>query len=366
MTPPLVTLMTSSYRGGIGRSLANLANALHRMDYRIEILVDRPEFPYAGEVADGINIRRLKTSHRIGGIAHLLSYIKKYEPNVVLTPFVQLTVLAVKTRSIFRTPVKIYTNVHSTYSVDFAGLPAGKRKRRISDMKNYYPRCDGIFAVSNGVAEDFSNLTGIPSEKIKTIYNPIVTDELIQNSEIRPGHPWFSPDQPPVVLGMGRLIDSKNFNELIEAFNAVRRTRECRLVLLGDGPSRSSLEQLAKSSPSADDIMLMGHQDNPFPFLNYASLLVLPSTYEGLPSTIIESLAVGTPIVSTDCPHGPREILEEGRLGELVPIHNPAAMTEAINRTLDNPPDKSMLKASADRFRDNIVADQYASAFGLN
>jgi glycosyltransferase involved in cell wall biosynthesis len=365
MTSPLITLMTSSYKGGIGRSLANLANALYRLGYRIDILVDKQEFPYAREVADGINIRRLRTSHRIGGIGHLLSYVIRYKPNVVLTPFVQLTVLTVRTRSLFRMPLRIYANLHSTYSVDFTGLPPEKRKRRITDMKKYYPRCDGIIAVSKGVAEDFSNLTGIPGEKIKTIHNPIVTDALIQSSENRPDHEWFSPGQPPVLLGMGRLIDSKNFDELIHAFITVRREKECRLVLLGDGPARAGLEQLANTSPFAKDIMFMGHQDNPFPFLRYSSILVLSSSYEGLPSTLIESLAVGTPVVSTDCPHGPREILEDGRFGELVSVHDPAALSEAIKRTIENPLDGSTLKTAAEKFRDTSIAGSYLTIFGL-
>ncbi len=365
MISPLITLMTSSYKGGIGRSLTNLANALNQLGFRVDILVDREKFPYAGDVAEGINIRRLRTSHRIGGMGHLLAYISRYEPSVVLTPFVQLTVLAVRTRSIFRIPLKIYANVHSTYTVDFAALAPAKRRRRVKDMKRYYPRCDGIIAVSKGVAADFSKLTGLGENRIQTIHNPIVTDALTLDSEDRPEHPWFEDGQPPVLMGLGRLIESKNFNHLIHSFNIVRKELECRLMLLGDGPERENLEQLAHKSPFASDIMFMGHQDNPFPFLRYSSIFVLSSAYEGLPSTLIESMAVGTPVVSTDCPHGPHEILEGGRFGELVPVNDPVALSEAIKRTMVNPVDSSTLKAAAERFRDKRIAESYLSTFGL-
>lgn len=366
MNSALITMLTGSYRGGIGRSVTNLSNALVRSGYRVDILVDRPDFPYAEELTGSVGLRYLRTSHRIGGVLHLLKYLKERKPVVVLTPFVQLTLLAVRTRSLFRVPMKIYTNVHSTYSVDFAGLDPGKRKRRISDMKRYYTRCDGIIAVSDGVAADFSNLTGIPEGKIQTIHNPIVTDEMIQSSGKRPDHPWFLADQPPVLLGMGRLIDSKNFDELIQAFVNVRRERACRLVLLGDGPARSDLELLANTSPSAEDILFLGHQENPFPYLRYSSLFVLSSSYEGLPSSLIESMAVGTPVVSTDCPHGPREILEGGRFGELVPVNDPDTLSDAIIRTLENPPDSLTLRTAAERFRDMHIARSYVSAFGLS
>ena len=365
MKPSLITIMTSSYSGGIGRSVANLSNALNRLGYRVDILVDRPHFPYSNDVADGVEIRHLKTSHRIGGIPHLLTYLKEREPAVTLTPFVQLTLLTMRTRGLFKLPFKIFTNIHSTYSVDFEALDHRKRERHIHTMKKYYPECDGLIAVSEGVGDDFSRLTGIERESIRTICNPIVTDDLIRKSMEKPNHPWYAPGQPPVLIGFGRMVANKNFHILINAFNYVRTEKECRLVLLGDGPARQNLEILSRKSPYSRDIIFLGHQSNPFPYLRYSSLFVLPSKYEGLPSTLIESLAVGTPVVSTDCPHGPREILEGGRFGELVPVNDPAAMSKAIIRSIENPLDGSTLKTAAERFRDTRIARSYLSTFGL-
>ncbi len=357
--------MTSSYTGGIGRNLANLSNALFRFGYRVDILVDRESFPYAGDTAEGVNIRHLKTSHRIGGVFHLLCYFLKYKPQIVLTPFVQLTLLAVRTRRLFRVPVKIFANIHSVYSIDFASLDERKRKKRVDDMRRYYPQCEGLIAVSDGAALDFSQFTGIPDENILRIYNPVVTEDLRVRSLSPPEHPWFQAHQPPVLVGIGRLVENKNFHHLIEAFDLLRKKVDCRLVLIGDGPARSELESRAEKSPFKQDILFLGRQGNPFPFLKNASVMVLASSYEGLSNTLIEALALGTPVVSTDCPFGPREILEGGRFGELVPVNDVKALSETIKKTLRNPIDPSILVDSAERFRDTDIARSYLSAFGL-
>jgi len=365
MEAPLITLMTSSYTGGIGRNLANLSNTLFRFGYRVDILVDRESFPYAGDISEGVNIRHLKTSHRIGGVLHLLGYFLKYKPQVVLTPFVQLTLLAVRTRRLFRVPVKIFANIHSIYSVDFGSLDQKKRYRRVMDMKQYYSECDGLIAVSDGAAIDFSKLTGIPDSSIHRIFNPVVTDDLIERSMSRPDHPWFQADQPPVIIGIGRLVKNKNFDHLIEAFDILREQRECRLVIVGEGPARPDLESRAKESLFSEEILFTGRLENPFPHLRHSSVMVLASSYEGLSNTLIESLAIGTPVVSTDCPYGPREILEDGRYGELVPVKDINSLAAAVNRAIDDPIDRSRLIESANRFKDTDIARSYISVFGL-
>ncbi len=365
MTSPLITLMTSSYTGGIGRNLSNLANAFIRLGYRVDILVDREKFPYAGDLDESVGIKYLRTSHRIGGIPHLLVYFIKHKPEIVLTPFVQLTLLAIRTRRLFRVPVKIFANIHSVYSIDFASLSERKRKKRVDDMMKYYPQCDGLIAVSEGAAIDFSQLMGIPDKQILRIYNPVVTENLRVQSLLPHGHEWFQTHQPPVLLGIGRLVKNKNFDHLIEAFDLLRERIDCRLVLIGDGPARSELEARANRSPFKQDILFLGRQGNPFPFLKNATVMGLASSYEGLSNTIIEALALGTPVVSTDCPFGPHEILEGGRFGALVPVNDIRALSEAIIRTLRNPIDHSILVNSAERFRDSDIATSYLSAFEL-
>lgn len=327
--------------------------------------MDRPEFPYADQVNDNVNIKHLRTSHRIGGFPHLSSYFLKNKPSVVLTPFVQLTLLAVRTRAILNLPIKIFVNVRSTYSVDFAFLSEMKRKQRIRHMTKYYPRCDGIIAISKGVADDLCSLTGIPENSVEFIFNPVVTESLIRSGKESINHPWFQPGQLPVILGVGRLAKVKNFPLLIDAFEIIRRQIPCRCVIIGDGPERENIESRVRNSEFYQDIELAGRKENPFPYMQRAKVLVLTSSYEGLGNVLVEAMALGTPLVSTDCPHGPREILENGRFGALVPLDDPVSLSEAILNTMKNPVEREILMKATERFKDSTVAKAYLSTFGL-
>lgn len=366
MSSPLITLVCGSYRIAIARMLVNLANALAAQDMRVDILIDPAEFAYTDEIGENVRIIKLPTLHRVSGIPYLLSYIYRNKPAVLLTPFIQLTVMSYRAKKLFPGSVKLFVNIRSTYSMDFKRFPEGKRNKHLADMKKFYPKCNGIIAISDGAADDFSRLTGIPRDEVSVIYNPVVTDSLIIKSKVRPDHAWFEPGQPPVILGVGRLVEGKNFDLLIQSFIRVRRERHCRLVILGDGELRGALESQAGKTPCREDIAFLGHQINPFNFMRYASLFVFASSYEGLGNVLIEALAVGTPVVSSDCPSGPREILDDGRYGALVPVGDHVALSEAILETLDHPPDSSILTDAAERFRDTRIARAYLSVFGFD
>jgi glycosyltransferase involved in cell wall biosynthesis len=166
------------------------------------------------------------------------------------------------------------------------------------------------------------------------VHNPIVTTDLRAKAEAPLEHPWFEPDQAPVVLGVGRLSPQKDFATLIRAFARVRMHRPARLMILGHGPERASLEALALAQGLADSVLLPGWVTNPYAFMARAGVFVLSSRWEGLPSVLIEALVCGTPVVATDCLSGPREILEDGRYGRLVPVGDEEALAAAIDAAL--------------------------------
>src|SRR5690606_4100549 len=179
-------------------------------------------------------------------------------------------------------------------------------------------------------------------------------------------HAWFQPDAPPVVLGVGALTEQKDFPTLIRAFARVRARRPCRLMILGQGKTpedtaarQAELRFLAKGLGCADDLELPGFVQNPFKYMARASLFVLSSRYEGLPGVVIQALACGCPVVSTDCPHGPAEILAGGRYGRLVPVGDDAALADAIAATLAAPPAAAMLRARAGLFSVESAVDRY-------
>jgi glycosyltransferase involved in cell wall biosynthesis len=311
-------------------------------------------------------VHTLATSNAIYGIPQLGLYLLTHKPQAILTPNVRLTVLALRASRLAHPATGVYANVHNTYGRTFQRLSASKAASRTKRIQDYYPRCRGIIAVSQGVAEDFCQLTGLPRQAVTVIHNPVVTPALQALAGQALSHPWFSPDTPPVVLSVGRLEEQKNIPLLIEAFEQARAQIPCRLVLIGDGTHRASIESRVASSAYAEDIALLGHQDNPFNYMRQAAVFVLSSRWEGFGNVLAEAMATGTPVVSTDCPSGPREVLDNGRFGTLVPMDDVAALAAAIVDTLHSPTAAETLQTAAARYDAIHVARQYLQCFGLN
>jgi glycosyltransferase involved in cell wall biosynthesis len=172
-------------------------------------------------------------------------------------------------------------------------------------------------------------------------------------------HPWFAPDQPPVILGVGRLTAQKDFVNLLRAFAIVKQSRPSRLVILGDGPERAALGDLIDRLDLVSDVDMPGFDANPYSYMSRAAVFVLSSAWEGLPTVLIEAMACGTPVVATDCRSGPAEILVGGRFGELVPVGDAAALAAAILRTLERPSPQA-LRVRAGDFSIERAVDRYA------
>jgi len=204
-------------------------------------------------------------------------------------------------------------------------------------MSRLYPQAHNIVAVSQGVAEDLSTLIQLSPDRVTVIYNPVITPNLLEQALAPLTHPWFEREQPPVILGAGRLSLQKDFPTLLRAFALVRQHRPARLVILGEGEERANLERLAIELGIQNDVSMPGFVDNPFAFMAKASVFVLSSAWEGFGNVLVEALACGCPVVATDCRSGPREILDNGRYGRLVPVGDHEALAKAILETLDNP-----------------------------
>ena len=218
--------------------------------------------------------------------------------------------------------------------------------------------------MSGGVADQVSRVTRIPRDRFDVIYNAVVTPALVQAAKQRAPHPWFEDRSHPVVLGAGRLVRLKNFAALIEAFERVVRNRNARLVILGEGPERAALEGHVRRLGLQGKVALPGFLANPYACMARASVFALSSDWEGLPTVLIESLALGTPVVSTDCESGPREVLRNGALGHLVAVGDVPALTRALSRALDGgritPPSEALRP-----FTPDVVLDQYQRVFGV-
>ena len=220
-------------------------------------------------------------------------------------------------------------------------------------------RSDHIVTVSEGVRRSVSGNTVIPGEMVTTIYNPVVAPELNADKRKVPDHPWFSDGGPPIILSIGRLAKIKDHSTLVKAFHRLLKTMPARLIILGEGSRRKPLARLVHALNIEDKVSLPGWKENPFAFLAQASLFVLSSRWEGLSNVLVEALACGCPCVSTDCPAGPAEILEGGRLGPLVPTGDIAALASAMHHTLTNPPEARKLIERAAFFSTGNAVDRY-------
>jgi glycosyltransferase involved in cell wall biosynthesis len=229
-----------------------------------------------------------------------------------------------------------------------------------------YPFADAVVAVSSELADDLSAVAGLPRGLIRTVYNPVVGPELPALAAEPAGHPWLRPGGPPVVLGAGRLVEQKDFPTLLRAFALVRRERPARLVILGEGPAgaREGLAALAAGLGVAADLDLPGFVANPYAYMARAAAFALSSLHEGLPGVLIQALACGCPVVSTDCPSGPREILDGGRYGRLVPVGDHEALARAILACLDDPSGREERVARAAAFGLERAVDRYLELIG--
>jgi glycosyltransferase involved in cell wall biosynthesis len=227
-------------------------------------------------------------------------------------------------------------------------------------LRTFYPWASCVVAVSHGAADDLARTSGLPRNRVRVVYNPVITPSIMALARQKPDHPWFAPGQPPVILGVGRLTKQKDFPTLIRAFAEVRRRRPARLIILGEGEDRPLLESLVGELGLSDAVALPGFRENAMAYMAGSALFVLSSAWEGLPTVLIEALAAGTRVVSTDCPSGPREILQEGRLGVLVPVGDVAALAEAMIDTLDRP-GSSVPPDALTAFTRDAAVDHYLS-----
>jgi len=246
-------------------------------------------------------------------------------------------------------------------------------KRRLTErlfqswsLPRLYRRADRVIVPSEGVRRDLVERFGVPSDRVRTVPSPVVEETLFTQSRPRPEHPWFQPGEPPVILGVGELSPRKDFATLVRAFARLRAGRECRLVLVGQGKEDDRLRTLAEELGVAQDVDLAGFRSNPYDFMAHSDVLALTSRWEGLGFVLIEAMALGTPVVATDCPSGPRELLEEGRLGALVEVGDWQALAGALEHTLAEPPDPEGLREAARRYEIGTATSEYLAELGFD
>jgi len=357
------------HNGGVDRVVFNLAGEFLRRGIRSSIVVDvdNPHSPFRSLIPEGIGYEVLGARGPLARLFKLRSYLRRERPEAVMcASFGFPNLYAVVVRWIAGVRFRLMLTEHCFPSVDKAGPKPWESRFWFFPLAHYlYPFADRIVAVSKGTALDLAKVIGIDPGSIACVYNPLVSEGLIVQSRQPVDHPWFAGDGVPVIIGVGRLEPQKNFSLLIRAFARVRERMPARLVILGNGSQREMLEDLVAELGLEYDVALPGFVPNPHAYVAKADLMVLSSDFESLANVVIEALAVGTPVIATDCPSGPAEALDHGKCGTLVPVGDVDEMSAAMLAALRERP-APIASGWLDQFSEREVADRYLDLLAMD
>lgn len=364
-TRPVSMLFATSGHSGVDRVVRNLLPELAATGHPFDLLTIRGHGPHIASLPANVRAIELSVAHRNLVVPPLVRYLRRERPKSLLTAHHRMNRAALIARLLSRVPTRIVIRMGISLTAQAEHIGPLAARRLFRSMRRWYPRADAAVVPSLGVAEDMRRYANVNVDRLHVIPNPIVNAALDDAAAAPLDDVWFRPGEPPVVLGVGSLEPRKDFATLLRAFTRLHGVRPCRLVVLGEGGERGRLGALARELGIEADVRLPGYADNPYRYMARAAAFVLCSRREGSPAVLVEALACGTPAVAADCPSGPAEILQDGRLGPLVPVGDDAALAEALQEILDNPPDRNELRAGVEAFRADIAAERYLTALGM-
>jgi len=363
--PVIAFFLATSGHSGVDRVMTNLITEIAGRGYPVDLLRIANHGPHFKSLPENVRLVELGTAHVNSSFRPLLRYLRQTRPAALLSDKDRLNRIVLLARRFAGVDTRVAVRMGTTVSENLAKRGWFDRALQYFSIRRFYPWADAVLVPSQGAAEDLIRIGSLPPDKVRVVPSPIVNDRLYRLAEEDPGHPWFSDPSVPVVLGVGELCERKDFATLLQAFALLRQKRPARLIILGEGRKREALLELAKQLEVAEDFTLPGFHPNPYAFMARSALFALTSRCEGAPVVLMEALACGTPVVSTDCPSGPREILQGGQLGPLVPVGDFQALAAVMEEQLAAPVSRSQLRQGAEPFRVSNSADRYLDALGV-
>lgn len=347
--------------GGAERTFLTLANGFQEAGYQVDLILKKNIGEFADLVPQGVNLIDLDAPRMAATVPGLVRYLRKYHPKVLLAGLELPGLVGVMAKNIARSRTRVLISIRTLLSMNEGAFLYNRSLERIL-LTTFFPHADEIITSSKDAAQDASDYLGIPQTQIRLIYNPVITPAIIENAQQQLNHPWFASGEPPVILGVGRLVPAKDYATLIRAFQRVRQTLPARLIILGEGGERAELEALTYQLGLVDHIQLPGFTPNPYPYLKRAAVFAHSSEQESFGNVLVEAMACGCPVVSTNCPGGPAEITRSGEYAYLVPVGDEEAMAVAILHTLTGekkrPPPEWLIQ-----FEYKHVVQQYLELF---
>lgn len=344
--------------GGAERVMVTLANGFAEYGYRVDLVLTRAEGPFLSEVSQKVRIIDLDNGRVLASLLPLARYLRRERPDAMLSALNHANIIAILARKLARSHTRLVVSERNSLSSITSGFSAGVIRFLMSKL---YPAADGVVAVSRAMAIELIEMLPLSPDRVLTIPNPVDVASLEALSKDRPEHAWLAPGQPPVLLAVGRLEPQKDYPTLLDALAMLRKRREARLIILGEGAERTNLEKMIARLGLMDAVDLVGFKNNPYSWMKSCDAFVLSSRHEGFPNALVQAMACGARAISTDCPTGPAEIMENGRWGRLVPVGDVEALAKAMEETLTASEAPHSLGA-VEKYRPDLILSQYERA----
>jgi glycosyltransferase involved in cell wall biosynthesis len=362
----ILCLLPDLNGGGAERVMLYLCRGLDRAEWDITLGLGQRRGPYVPLIPPDIEVIELghdRAAYAVRDVGRLFR-TGGYD---LCFSMVSMNLAAVAARELSRSKIKLVLGARNHYSKSMPAEASASRAKMLA-IRLLYPRSDLVISVSEGVQADLVAHFGLPLAKARAIHNPIDIERVREEAKADPGHPWLpgTPDRP-VLVAVGKLQVAKGYPYLLEAFRRIRQRVPARLIILGEGPERGAIEAVIARHDLADDVALLGFQTNPYQYLARSSLFVHAALWEGFPNVLVEAMACGLVVVSTDCPSGPAEVITSGRDGLLVPVADAPALARAVLELLERPDRLDAMRIAAaqtvTRFSIERVLAQYDAAF---
>ncbi len=354
----LALVFASLRPGGVERAMLNLARGLATLGLPVELVIFDARGAFVEFIPPDVDLVDLKSTRVLYGLPALVSYLRRARPTAMISAMDHVNAACILAKRLSGLNCRSYPTVHKIFGRPSTGgsFFTGRLERILA--RELYPRADKVVAVSQAVERSLRSVLGLPEGDIVVIPNPVVDDRIERLAKAKADHEWLNLQNEEVILGMGRLVSHKDFATLIQAFGLLLEKRQARLLILGEGPSRSGLEALVRGRDLADRVSLPGFVPNPYAYLARARLFAQSSISESFGISLVEAMALGLPVVST-MSGGPEEILAGGRFGKLVGVQDIEGFATAMLTTLQEPPSMADLRNRAQRYSVERVAREY-------
>lgn len=346
-------------QGGTAAQISRMANCFTKKGIKVNIITkESKDNPLLKKLSKEIEINTIKYNNKIGIYLKLYWILLNKNVQSIISLDTKASIIASWIKLSPRIKAKVFTNICNSIKTEAAESKKIDTKHN-KKLQRIGKRVDGIIAISKEIASDYIKMTKVNKDKIKTIYNPVIDEDFFNRANQSIKHQWYIYKERPIITSVGRLVKQKDFQTLIYAFYNTLQYKQCRLIIIGDGPEKDNLKSIVHQLNVENEVDFLGFVENPLPYIFHSDIYVHSSRWEGLPGALIEALALKKPVISTNCPTGPSEILQEGKYGLLVPVGDSRKMSESIQKVLDHKEIYIPESYASNRFKINDCCEQY-------